>query len=65
MSEQKMIMTGADLRARIRAGYHLEHDVKGYFLVPSLERVNSVAVAEERVRIERMKEDLGIVDLAV
>ena len=60
MAEQNMIMRGEDLRSRIRAGQHLEHDVKGYYLAPSLERVSPVAVAQERMRIDRMKAELGI-----
>jgi len=60
MADQKMITKIEDLRLRLRSGQHLEHDVKGYFLKPSLERVSPVAVAQERMRVDRMKQELGI-----
>lgn len=60
MEEQWKITKGEDLRSRIRAGQHLQHDVKGYFLTPSLERVSPIAVAQERMRIDRMKAELRI-----
>ena len=59
MSDQWTITTGAELRQRIRSGEHLEHSREnGYFLRFSLERVSPLAVAEERLRVDRMRDDL-------
>lgn len=61
MPEEWTIKTGAELQKRMRAGEHLEHSrEKGYFLRFSHESVSPVAVAEHRVRIDRMRRELGI-----
>jgi len=57
----KIIATGAELRQRMRAsGQTLEHNRDGYFLSHTHERVSPLAVAEERIRIERVRKELRI-----
>ena len=61
MSDDKVITTGAELRHRMRvSGQTLEHNREGYFLSHTHERVSPLAVAEERMRIERMRNELRI-----
>lgn len=64
MSESDLwtITTGADLNRRIReSGQTLEHDrERGYFLSQTHESVSPIAVAERRLGMERMREELGI-----
>jgi len=42
------------------SGQTLEHNREGYFLSHTHERVSPLAVAEERMRIERMRNELRI-----
>jgi hypothetical protein len=53
------ITSADDLGKRMRESRQtLEHDRRGYFLSQTHERVSPLAVAEERVRINRMSEAL-------
>jgi predicted MPP superfamily phosphohydrolase len=62
MSDEKIISTGAELRSRMRAsGQTLEHSrEKGYFLSHTHEPVSALAVAEYRISIDRMRNELKI-----
>lgn len=60
MSDEWTIKTGAELQNRIRQGEHLEHGRDGYHLRFSHDTVSPVAVAEYRVRIDRMRREVGI-----
>jgi hypothetical protein len=62
MSDDKVITTGAELRQRMRdSGQTIEHSREnGYFLNHTHERISPLAVAEERMRIERMRNELRI-----